>query len=77
MINLLMFTVLKGIRKCVDFALEVNRLVEHQQITTIDIGGGLPVNFRTEADTPAFDTWAVRRASSVSFITLLSRTCSS
>jgi len=39
---------LKGLRKIVDIALEINKRRGSQQITFIDIGGGLPVNFNDE-----------------------------
>ncbi|WP_205124385.1 diaminopimelate decarboxylase [Tsukamurella asaccharolytica] len=38
-----------GLRAAVDFAEEVNRLVGRRQISTVDIGGGLPVDFETDA----------------------------
>lgn len=34
-----------GIRVAVDFAKEINQIAGKQQITVIDIGGGLPVNY--------------------------------
>jgi len=47
----------QGIRKAVDLALTINRN-RPGQITYIDIGGGLPVNFDSEAMTPTFGEYA-------------------
>lgn len=47
-----------GLRRTVDFALEVNKAAGRQQITKIDCGGGLPVNFSDEAVTPTFQQFA-------------------
>jgi diaminopimelate decarboxylase len=47
-----------GIRATVDFALEVNRRVGRNQITCVDIGGGLSVNFKTDEHLPEFSTYA-------------------
>ncbi|MBN8204857.1 diaminopimelate decarboxylase [Microbacterium esteraromaticum] len=48
----------RGIRAVVDLALEINRLTERigrgQQVSRIDIGGGLPVNFEGEDAVPTF-----------------------
>lgn len=49
-----------GIRKLVDFAKTVNAAAGRQRIAVIDIGGGLPVNFRSEEVTPTFDDYASR-----------------
>lgn len=38
-----------GISRVVDFADEVNRRLGRQQITAIDIGGGLPVDFESDS----------------------------
>ncbi len=43
-----------GIRKVVDLVLEINTAVGRRQISVIDIGGGLPVNFDCEVVTPTF-----------------------
>ena len=48
----------KGLRNIVDLALEVNATLGRQQITTIDVGGGLSVNFASEEVTPTFDEYA-------------------
>ncbi|MBT8064010.1 MAG: diaminopimelate decarboxylase [Gammaproteobacteria bacterium] len=47
-----------GIRKTVDLAKQVNAAAGKQRITVIDIGGGLPVNFDSEAIRPTFDEFA-------------------
>jgi diaminopimelate decarboxylase len=47
-----------GIRKTVDLAEQVNAAAGKQRITVIDIGGGLPVNFDSEAVSPTFDEFA-------------------
>jgi diaminopimelate decarboxylase len=39
---------IRGIRATVDFALRVNSAVGHKQIHTVDIGGGLSVNFASD-----------------------------
>lgn len=44
--------IVEAIRRCVEFAHSVNKAAGHQQVTMIDIGGGLPVNFETEEYTP-------------------------
>jgi len=53
---------LSGIRRIVDIALEINERRGSQQITYIDIGGGLPVNFDSEAEytdaAPSFQHYA-------------------
>ncbi|WP_436325958.1 diaminopimelate decarboxylase [Brevibacterium sp. FAM 27836] len=43
-----------GIRAAVDLALEINARAATRQITRIDIGGGLSVNFDSEDVTPTF-----------------------
>lgn len=45
---------MRGIRATVDFALRVNRELGRAQITAIDIGGGLSVNFASEERRPDF-----------------------
>ncbi|MFF3411218.1 diaminopimelate decarboxylase [Streptomyces sp. NPDC002742] len=47
----------QGIAKAVDFAEEINTRLGRRQVTGIDIGGGLPVNFDTDETTPGFDTY--------------------
>ena len=47
-----------GIRKTVDLAEQVNAAAGTQRIRTIDIGGGLPVNFEGEETRPTFADYA-------------------
>jgi diaminopimelate decarboxylase len=47
----------RGVAKAVEFAEEVNAHVGRRQVTGIDIGGGLPVNFDSDETTPGFDTY--------------------
>ena len=44
----------QGVRMIVDLAQEVTHRVGSQQIQRIDVGGGLPVNFSSDAITPTF-----------------------
>ena len=48
-----------------EFAEQVNDTIGHQQVTTIDIGGGLPVNFESETVTPTYAAYAAILAESV------------
>ncbi len=53
----------EGIAKVFELAESINQIVaqkdpSRQQITTIDIGGGLPVNFDSESDAPSFSDWS-------------------
>jgi len=48
----------QGIAEIVKLAEEINEFVGYQQITQIDIGGGLPVNFTSEEVTPSFQEYA-------------------
>ncbi|MFR9787123.1 diaminopimelate decarboxylase [Streptomyces sp. MB22_4] len=47
----------QGIAKAVEFAEEINAHLGRRQVTGIDIGGGLPVNFDSDETTPGFDTY--------------------
>ncbi|MGK3944680.1 diaminopimelate decarboxylase [Streptomyces sp. RP5T] len=47
----------QGIAKAVAFADEVNAACGRRQVTGIDIGGGLPVNFADDETTPRFDDY--------------------
>lgn len=49
-----------GIAKAVAFAEEINARLGRRQVTGIDIGGGLPVNFGSDETTPGFDTYVER-----------------
>ena len=48
----------RGIAETYALAEEINRRVGRQQIDTIDIGGGLPVNFGSEVTTPTYAQYA-------------------
>ncbi|MFI2434584.1 diaminopimelate decarboxylase [Streptomyces sp. NPDC018693] len=48
----------RGVAEVYELAEEINRRVGHRQVDTIDIGGGLPVNFATEATTPTYAQYA-------------------
>lgn len=48
----------RGITETYELAEEINRRIGRQQIDTIDIGGGLPVNFASEAATPTYEQYA-------------------
>jgi len=47
-----------GINIVTELAEQINSLCDYQQITRIDIGGGLPVNFTSEETTPSFIEYA-------------------
>jgi len=47
-----------GIRKVVDLAEAINQAAGRQQVEVVDIGGGLPVNFESEAVRPTFSEYA-------------------
>jgi len=51
---------IRGIRKVMDLAIEINRSLGRQQIRVIDIGGGLPVNFDSDTVSPTFGDYAER-----------------
>lgn len=48
----------KGIRNVVDLAERINDALPQQQISVIDIGGGLPVNFESDETDPTFAHYA-------------------
>ncbi|MFI8092021.1 diaminopimelate decarboxylase [Streptomyces sp. NPDC086080] len=48
----------RGVSETYALAEEINRRVGRQQIDTIDIGGGLPVNFASEANSPTYGEYA-------------------
>jgi len=48
----------RGIRTVYELAEEINAAAGRQQIDTIDIGGGLPVNFASDKRTPTFAEYA-------------------
>ncbi|TVL88151.1 diaminopimelate decarboxylase [Streptomyces sp. SAJ15] len=47
-----------GVREAYELAEEVNRAAGRRQIDTLDIGGGLPVNFASDETTPTFAAYA-------------------
>ncbi|GES32202.1 diaminopimelate decarboxylase [Streptomyces angustmyceticus] len=47
-----------GVRELFDLAEEINEQAGRQQIDTLDIGGGLPVNFSSDATTPTYREYA-------------------
>ncbi|WP_327683522.1 diaminopimelate decarboxylase [Streptomyces sp. NBC_00467] len=48
----------EGVAAAYDLAEEINRAAGRQQIDTLDIGGGLPVNFASDEQTPSFAEYA-------------------
>merc|ERR1712216_373027 len=48
----------EGVKIAVEVADEIDAQAGKQQITILDIGGGLPVNFDSEITTPTFDDYA-------------------
>nr|WP_149828988.1 diaminopimelate decarboxylase [Streptomyces tailanensis] len=55
----------RGITETYELAEEINRRIGRRQIDTIDIGGGLPVNFASEAATPTYAQYAQLLAEAV------------
>ncbi|MFE1461313.1 diaminopimelate decarboxylase [Streptomyces nigra] len=55
----------RGVAETYALAEEINRAVGRQQIDTLDIGGGLPVNFASDATTPTYAQYARLLAESV------------
>ncbi|MFI9648909.1 diaminopimelate decarboxylase [Streptomyces sp. NPDC052040] len=48
----------RGIAECYALAEEINRHLGRRQIDTLDIGGGLPVNFGSDTTTPTYAQYA-------------------
>ncbi|MET7295946.1 diaminopimelate decarboxylase [Streptomyces griseoloalbus] len=48
----------RGVAETYALAEEINRRAGRQQVDTIDIGGGLPVNFASEASSPTYTRYA-------------------
>ncbi|MFG2760700.1 diaminopimelate decarboxylase [Streptomyces wuyuanensis] len=48
----------QGVRAVYELAEEINAAAGRQQIDTVDIGGGLPVNFASDEETPTFADYA-------------------
>ncbi|MEV7026909.1 diaminopimelate decarboxylase [Kitasatospora sp. NPDC093558] len=49
-----------GVAKAVAFAEQINGALGRRQVTGIDIGGGLPVNFASDTTDPTYATYAQR-----------------
>ncbi|MFE2942507.1 diaminopimelate decarboxylase [Streptomyces sp. NPDC059255] len=48
----------QGVRSLYELAEEINAAAGRRQIDTLDIGGGLPVNFSSDEETPTYATYA-------------------
>ncbi|MFD5034304.1 diaminopimelate decarboxylase [Streptomyces sp. NPDC058405] len=48
----------QGVRTVYELAEEINAAAGRAQIDTLDIGGGLPVNFASDEETPTYATYA-------------------
>ncbi|MBT2507627.1 diaminopimelate decarboxylase [Streptomyces sp. ISL-98] len=48
----------QGVSAAYDLAEEINAAAGRQQVDTVDIGGGLPVNFASDAETPTYADYA-------------------
>ncbi|MFD5747884.1 diaminopimelate decarboxylase [Streptomyces sp. NPDC127033] len=48
----------QGVRSLYELAEEINAAAGRRQIDTLDIGGGLPVNFAGDEETPTYATYA-------------------
>ncbi|GAA2427250.1 diaminopimelate decarboxylase [Streptomyces coeruleofuscus] len=48
----------RGVAETYELAEEINRRAGRRQVDTLDIGGGLPVNFATDATTPTYAQYA-------------------
>lgn len=55
----------EGVRITYELAEEINEFAGRRQIDTVDIGGGLPVNFASDEVTPAFRDYARLLAATV------------
>ncbi|MER7049460.1 type III PLP-dependent enzyme domain-containing protein [Streptomyces jumonjinensis] len=49
---------IEGVQEVYALAEEINAAAGRQQIDTVDIGGGLPVNFASDETDPTFETYA-------------------
>ncbi|AXK33926.1 diaminopimelate decarboxylase [Streptomyces armeniacus] len=54
-----------GVRATYELAEEINAAAGRRQIDTLDIGGGLPVNFASDETSPTFDAYARHLARTV------------
>jgi diaminopimelate decarboxylase len=48
----------RGVAETYELAEEINRRAGRRQVDTLDIGGGLPVNFASDATTPTYAQYA-------------------
>ncbi|WP_406344164.1 diaminopimelate decarboxylase [Streptomyces sp. NBC_00648] len=48
----------EGVRTAYELAEEVNARVGRRQIDTVDLGGGLPVNFASDEESPTYEEYA-------------------
>ncbi|MEU9197312.1 diaminopimelate decarboxylase [Streptomyces hundungensis] len=48
----------RGVRVAYELAEEINAAVGRRQVDTLDIGGGLPVNFGSDEETPTYAAYA-------------------
>ncbi|WP_317453814.1 diaminopimelate decarboxylase [Streptomyces sp. CBMA152] len=48
----------EGVRAVFELAEEINARVGRRQVDTLDIGGGLPVNFHSDEETPTYGEYA-------------------
>ncbi|MEV0280926.1 diaminopimelate decarboxylase [Streptomyces sp. NPDC050610] len=48
----------RGVRETYELAEEINRTVGRQQVDTVDLGGGLPVNFGSDEIDPTYRAYA-------------------
>ncbi|MFC0847938.1 diaminopimelate decarboxylase [Streptomyces noboritoensis] len=48
----------EGVRAAYELAEEVNARVGRRQIDTVDLGGGLPVNFASDEESPTYEEYA-------------------
>ena len=55
----------EGARATYELAEEINAAAGRRQVDTLDLGGGLPVNFGSDAITPTFDEYAQLLAETV------------
>ncbi|QPP10885.1 diaminopimelate decarboxylase [Streptomyces bathyalis] len=55
----------EGARATYELAEEINAAVGRRQVDTLDLGGGLPVNFDSDEITPSFDEYARLLAAAV------------
>ncbi|MGW8731720.1 diaminopimelate decarboxylase [Streptomyces sp. NPDC055808] len=48
----------RGVEVAYELAEEINAAAGHRQVDTVDIGGGLPVNFGSDEETPTYAAYA-------------------